>query len=181
VAGLNKTHIILPNIGTILKSSELEMLQIQVNASVHLKEINDVIDEVVKIRDRAKLDTAAVLGDLRQVDPTPSTHTYWIIGISICTLILVIISCCYYRNPMRNWSRIILWGTERQRPIPQPRRRNKDDSRLDSSTSTVDTVLPLHVIVNEPSGGEQEEAETELNGNEREPTPFVSRGRVPVS
>jgi hypothetical protein len=124
VAGLNKTHIMLPNIGAILKASELEMLQIQVNSSVHLKEIHDVISEVVKIRDRAELDTASVLGDLRQVDPTPSTHTYWIIGISICTLILVTISCCYYRNPMRNWSRIILWGTERQRPIPRPRRQN---------------------------------------------------------
>jgi hypothetical protein len=89
VAGLNKTHIVLPSIETIIKSSERELLQIQVNSSVHLKEINDVINEVIRTRDRAELDTTAVLENLRQVEPTPSTHMYWIIGICICILILI--------------------------------------------------------------------------------------------
>jgi hypothetical protein len=71
----------------------------------------------------------------------------------------------------------------RQRPIPQPQRRNRDGTRRNSYASTVDTVLPLplNVIATDQSGGEQEEAETELDGNDRAPTPFVSRGRVPVS
>jgi hypothetical protein len=180
VAGLNKTHIVLPNIDIIIKQSEQELLQIQLNSSVHLKEINDVINEVTGIRNRAELDTTAVLENLRQVEPTPSIHMYWITEISICILLLTTSCCCYYRNSIRDWSRIMLWRAVRQ---PQPQRRNRDGTRHNSYASTVDSVLPLplNVIATNQSGGEQEEAETELDGNDRAPTPFVSRGRVPVS
>jgi hypothetical protein len=75
----------------------------------------------------------------------------------------------------------MLWRAVRQPPIPQPRQRNKTGTgHISENASTVDTVLPLDVIATDPSGKEQEEAETEQNEIGRAPTPFVSRGRVPV-
>jgi hypothetical protein len=69
----------------------------------------------------------------------------------------------------------------RQHPEPQPRQLNKVNAGHTSEyASTVDTVLPLNVVAIQPSGEELEEAETELNEDDRVPTPFVSRGRVPA-
>jgi hypothetical protein len=76
----------------------------------------------------------------------------------------------------------MLWRARRQHPIPRPRQQN--NARTDYSSeyaSTIDTALSLNVIATNQSGGEQEEAGTELNEVSRASTPFVSRGRVPVS
>jgi hypothetical protein len=138
---------------------------------VHLKGINDIIKEVGRIKDRAELDVTAVLENLCQVEPTPNITMYWIIGISICIILLIIV-CCYYKKSIRNWSRAMLWRAIRQLPIPQPRQRNKKGTGHSSEyASTVDIVLPLNVIATNPSGGEQEEAEIELNEISRAPTP----------
>lgn len=51
VAGLNRTHTILPNIEMIIKPSEQELLQTRRNSSIHLKEIDEVIREVVGTKD----------------------------------------------------------------------------------------------------------------------------------
>jgi hypothetical protein len=45
LAGLNKTHIVLPNIDHILKPGEQEFLQIHFNSPVHLREIDSAIKE----------------------------------------------------------------------------------------------------------------------------------------
>jgi hypothetical protein len=46
--------------------------------------------------------------------------------------------------------------------------------------SSIDTVLPLNFTATNPSGGDQEESEMELNEIERAPTPFVFQERVPA-
>jgi hypothetical protein len=69
----------------------------------------------------------------------------------------------------------------RQRPIPHPRQRDKVNTGHASEYAiTVDTTLPLSVIASHSSGEGQEEAETELTEVDRAPTPFMSRGRVPM-
>jgi hypothetical protein len=76
----------------------------------------------------------------------------------------------------------MLCRTPRRSPVLQPRQRTKIGTRHSSKyASTVDTALPLKVMTSNPSGEEQEEVETELNGISRAPTPFVSRVRVLVS
>jgi hypothetical protein len=182
VAGLNKTHIVLLSTETVIKPDEQELLQTQLNSSVHLREIDDVIKEAIRIMDRAELDVAAVLGNLRQMESIPTTTMYWVAGISVCILLITTICRCYYKESRRDWSRIMLGRAVRQRSIPQPRQRNKAGTGHSSEyASTVDTVLPLKVIATHSSGEEQEAAETEQNEIGRAPTPFVSRGRVPVS
>jgi hypothetical protein len=69
IAGVNKTHIVLPNVETIINPSEQKLLQTQSNSSVHIKEIDDIIRKVVGTKDRAELDITAVLENLRQVEP----------------------------------------------------------------------------------------------------------------
>jgi hypothetical protein len=168
VAGLNRTHIVLPSSGALIKPNEQELLQTQLNFSVHLRKIDDVIEEVI----RTELDVTAVLENLRQVEPAPNTSMYWMTGISVCSLLLTRV-CCYYKKSLRDWSRII-----RQHPIPQPRQRNAMGiSRSSEYASTIDTVLPLKVIAADPSGGEPEEAETQLNENDRILPPSCLEGR----
>jgi hypothetical protein len=43
--GLNKTHIVLPNIETILKPGEQELLQTQLSSPVDLREIDEKLSE----------------------------------------------------------------------------------------------------------------------------------------
>jgi hypothetical protein len=181
VAGSNKAHIALSSIDMIIKPDEQEMLQTQLNSSAYLREIDDVIKEISGIGDRAQMDVTAVLEKLRQVELIPDTIKHWATGISIGTLLILTICCCYYKQSIRDWIRIILWKAMRQRPIPHPQQRNKVNAGHTSEyASTVDTVLPLNVVAIQPSGEEQEEPETELNEDDRVPTPFVSRGRVPA-
>lgn len=45
LAGLNKTHIVLPNIETILKPGEQELLQIHLSSPVHLRQIDSALRE----------------------------------------------------------------------------------------------------------------------------------------
>lgn len=64
-------------------------------------------------------------------------------------------------------------------PFPRQRRRTKTDTRHSSEViSTLDTVLPLHVIASNQDGEAQEEVETDLDAVSSAPTPFVSRERV---
>jgi hypothetical protein len=66
-------------------------------------------------------------------------------------------------------------------PHPRPRlRRNVDAQLSEESVCTVNTLLPLHVTESTPEGEEQGEAETDLTTDSRAPTPFVSRGLIPV-
>jgi hypothetical protein len=151
------------------------------NSSMHLREIDNVIKEITRIKDRAELDVTAVLDNLRQVESTPNTIMYWTIGISIGILLIATICYCYYKQSIRD-RRIILWKATRWSPIPHPRQRDKVHTGHTSEyDSTVKTVLPLNVVATDPSGEEQEEAETELNGSGRASTPFMSRGWVLVS
>ena len=182
VAGLNKTHIVLPSIETLLKPHEQELLQNYLNSSVHLKEIDDVMKEIISNKDRAELDTTSVLENLRQAEPAPDTQIYWIIGMSICIIIIIISSCCYHRQSILDCGRVLLWKAVRQRPIPQPRRSPKATAGVSSEyASTIDTVLPLNVIAAEARGDERgEEADIELKQEDRPLTPFVHRGRLPV-
>jgi hypothetical protein len=166
----------------IINPNEQELLQTQLNSSVHLREIDDVLKEINGIKDRAELDVTAVPGNLRQVESTPNTIVHWTVGISIGILLIPTIFCCYYKQSIKDWRRIVLWRAPRRSPIPHPRQRdNFHTGHASEYASTVKPVLPLNVVATDPSGEEQEEAETELNGSGRAPTPFVSRGRVPVS
>jgi hypothetical protein len=152
VAGLDKTHIVLPSIDMIIKPDEQELLQTQLNSSVH--QTDDVIKEITGIKDRAELDVTAVLDNLRQVEPIPNTTMYWTIGIRIGILLIATICCCYYKQSIRDWSRIMLWKATRQRD-------KANTGHTSEYASTVKTVLPLNVIATDPRGEEQEEAERE--------------------
>jgi hypothetical protein len=182
MAGLNKTHIILPNIETIINPVEQELLQKHLNSTVHLQEVDDVIKELTRNKDRAELDITPVLENLRQSGLNPNTDMYWTIGISICIIIFTA-SCCYcYRKPILNWIRIMLRSVVRHRPIPQPRQQKaREAGQPVEYVSAVDNILPLNVVVHESSGRQRETEEEELRTTERAPTPFVVRGRVPAT
>jgi hypothetical protein len=67
-------------------------------------------------------------------------------------------------------------------PFPRPQPRTHINARHSGSfVNTLETVLPLHVIESTREGEDRDEVETELNSVRRAPTPFVSRGRVPVA
>jgi hypothetical protein len=136
LAGLNKTHIVLPNIESILKPGEQELLQIHLNSTVHLRDIDDAINEAMVIKNQAELDVTTVLGNLRRAEPTSTSTMYWIIGISICTLLAIILCCYYYRGFIkRNLGIYILRRSQKATPFPRPRRRTRTDTRyrMDSS------------------------------------------------
>jgi hypothetical protein len=66
--------------------------------------------------------------------------------------------------------------------FPRPKPRTSINIRHSGSfINTLETVLPLHVIESTHEEEEQDEIETDLNAVSRAPTPFVSRGRVPVA
>jgi hypothetical protein len=180
MAGLNKTHIILPSIEIIINPVEQELLQKQLNSTVHLQEIDDVIKELTRNKDRAELNVTPVLENLRQGEFNPNTEMYWTIGISICIMIFTT-SCCYcYRKSILNWTRMMLQSAVRHRPIPQPRQQKAEGvGQPVEYASALDNILPLNVIAHESS--RQREAEEELRTTERAPSPFVARGRVPTT
>jgi hypothetical protein len=66
-----------------------------VNTSLHLQEIDAAIEESIRNKDRAQLDVAAVLENLRQAETPLTSTTYWTTGISIF-LLLLLLFCCYY-------------------------------------------------------------------------------------
>jgi hypothetical protein len=96
-----------------IKPNEQQLLQTQLNSSVHLREIDGVIKEITGIKDRAELDVTAVLENLRQVEPTPNTIVHWTTGISIGILLIATICCCYYKQSIGDWRRIVLWKAMR--------------------------------------------------------------------
>jgi hypothetical protein len=69
------------------------------------------------------------------------------------------------------------------RSLLRPWRRLVTDTRYDNnSISALDTVVSSNVIATyQRSGGEREEAKTEVDTASRATTQFVSRGRVPAS
>jgi hypothetical protein len=179
LAGLNKTHIVLPSIESALKPGEQELLQTKSDTTVHLQEIDEAVREVVRIKDRTALDVTAVLDNLRQVDPTSTSIMHWATGISIFILLVIAFCCYYYRNfIIRIWRSCMLKRALKQKPFPRPRQRI---ANCNESISTLDTVLPLNVIAADPNMDREEEAETALDESSRVPTPFVSRGRLLVS
>jgi hypothetical protein len=82
-----------------------------------------------------------------------------------------------------NWEGDVLWGGPAQlTPLPRPQKRLVTNTRYNESPlSTLDTVVLFNVLAdNKQGGGEQEEANIELNATSRPPTPFLVRGRVPA-
>jgi hypothetical protein len=183
LAGLNKTHIVSPNIDTILKPGEQELLQIHLNSPVHLRDIDSAIKEAAGNKDRAELDVATVLDNLRKIETVSSSTIYWITGISILILIFLMICCYYYRSfVFKKCRECLIRRAFGQNRFPRSRPRTNINARHSGGfISTLETVLPLHVIESTHEGEEQDDAETDLNAVSRAPTPFVSRRGVPVA
>jgi hypothetical protein len=174
----------LPNIETLVTPSEQELLQMPLNTSTRFHEIDSAIEEATRKKEGEKLDNTPPLENLSLAELTSSSSTgYWITGLSISTLILII-CCCYYcrgiiiRTCRECWVRRA-YGPN---PHPRPRRRGNVDAQLsEESVCTVNTVLLFHVIESTLEGEERGEADTTLTTEFREHTPFVARGRVPAN
>jgi hypothetical protein len=181
-AGLDRAHIMLPNTEAIVTPSEQELLQMPLNTTTRFLEVDNAIEEAARNKERAKLSSTLSLENLSQAELTSSSTGYWITGLSIVTLILIF--CCYYHRGTILRMCGDYWIRMSNGPGPQPRprpRRNIEAQLSEESVCTVNTVLPLHVVESALGGEEQEEAETDLTAVSRAPTPFVSRGRVPVA
>jgi hypothetical protein len=158
------------------------LLQIPRNTSTRLYEIDSAIEEAIRNKERPKLGGTPPLEKLSLPESTSSTTRYWITGLSICILMIIII-CCYHRGSItkkcrERWIRGAYGPTSQPRPRP---RRNFSAQLSEESVCTVNTVLPLHVL--EPTVEGEEEAgemETDVATMSREPTLFVQRGRVPA-
>jgi hypothetical protein len=171
LAGLNKTHIVLPNTEYILKPGVQELLQAKPDTTVHLQEIDEAVRAVIKIKIRAVSDVTRVLDNLRRADPTSTSTVYWVTGISIFILFLMASLWYYYRHSITtNWRRCMATRTLKPKPLPRTRQRSE---YCNESVTTLDTVLPLNVIATDPNA-EKEEAATALDETTRVPTPFVS-------
>jgi hypothetical protein len=124
-----------------------------------------------------------VLSNLRTVEPTSSSITYWIVGISTFSLITILF-CCYSQQNLkvRNWGCCCMRVTKGLHSLPYPRRRTGQGVRLSSErNSSIATEIPLHVVVPGESGETTGQGGISLELESRAPTPFVSRGRVPAS
>jgi hypothetical protein len=177
LAGLNKTHIVLPNIESILKPDEQELLQTTLDTRIHLQEIDEAVRDIIKIKDRAALGAITALDELRRVDSTSTSTVYCVTGISISVLILMASLCYYYRHSIAtNWRRCMPKRTLKPKPFPRIRQHSE---YCNESSTTLDTALPLNVIVTNPNVENEGEAETAVGETGRAPTPFVSRGRLP--
>jgi hypothetical protein len=91
----------LPNIEAIITPSEQDMLQVHLNTLTQFHEIDKAIEEATRNKERAKLDGTPPLENLRLPEPTPSTTNYWIIGLSISTLLLTSLYCYHYGGTIR--------------------------------------------------------------------------------
>jgi hypothetical protein len=123
------------------------------------------------------------LENLSLAELASSSTRYWITGLSISTLILIICCCYCYQGTIiktcrKCWVRRVYGPNPHSRPRP---RRNIDAQLSEESVHTVNTALPLHVIESTLEGEEQGEAEIDSTTVSRAPTPFVSRGWVPVA
>jgi ABC-type Na+ efflux pump permease subunit len=90
----------LPNIESILKPGEQELLQAKTDTTVHLQEIDEAIKDAIKIKNRATLDVTTVLDNLRRVDSTSTSTVYLVTGISIFIIFFSVLLCYYYRHSM---------------------------------------------------------------------------------
>jgi hypothetical protein len=169
---------VLPNIESILKPGEQELLQAKTDTTVHLQEIDEAIKDVIKIKNRATLDVTTVLDNLRRVDSTSTSTVYSVTGTSIFIIFLIALLCYYYRRSiLTNWKSCMTRRTFKPKPLPRTQQRSEYCNEL---ISTLDTVLPLNVIATDPITDKEEEAETALYETTRVPTPFVSRGQLPA-
>jgi hypothetical protein len=168
MVGIDKAHIVLPDINNILKTEEEEVLQSYSSPQEAGRAIEAIISRETKIAHHRGVDVNQVMEELRAARPQGASATKQIIGLSIgLSFCILLIAVGYYkRNALNTFTTRWINRQSSLRPRPTKRKINKS-----AQTTNFDNVLG--------TTGQQEKADPEEGS--RSPTPFVKRGRIPVS
>jgi hypothetical protein len=90
--GLNKAHIVLPDIEDLLSLDEQSLLQRQPNSSATLHKLDTIMHRATTLTHQPELDVSRILEALKTEKQEETSTSMWpiILSIVICILILVI-------------------------------------------------------------------------------------------
>jgi hypothetical protein len=158
----------LPDISNILTIDEQDLLQSHPDLQVAGQAIEDIIRRETRIAHHRGVDVNHVIEELRAIRPQGESTTKWIVGLSIgLSFGILLITIGYYKRSTLKALKT-RWINRRSGLQPRPKRRR--NIKL-TQTTNLDNVLG--------TTEQQEKADSEKGS--RSPTPFVQRGRIPIS
>jgi hypothetical protein len=168
IVGIDKAHIVLPDINNILKVEEQDLLQSHPDPQVAGQAIEDIIRREIKIVHHRGVDVNQVMEELRATRPQEVSTTKWIVGLSIgLSFCILLIAVGYYKRKTLKAFKT-RWINRRSGLQPRPTKR-----RIVKPTQTTNR--------NNVLGTTEQQEKAEPEAGSRSPTPFVQRGRIPVS
>lgn len=92
LAGIDKAHVVLPDIEDILKSDEKDLLQKQRHLTTPLQPLDANVHREAEVPYRKETDVTRLPEELRTREIKEGSSTAWkyVLGLSLCTLLLTV-------------------------------------------------------------------------------------------
>jgi hypothetical protein len=126
--GLNKAHIVLPDIEDLLSLDEQSLLQKQPNSSATLHKLDTIMHRATTLTHQPELDVSRILEALKTEKQEETSTSMWPIILSIIICILILVIGYYNRHYLKTLKG--KWINQHTTSQPKPKRRARRNSSV---------------------------------------------------